>query len=136
MKSRTTAVLATLTMAAAGIATAAPARADVPCTISTFSPRTVTVGIAPKTATFGLSTAGCYRAGWALEGDDFFVFDSSPQNTFSPYSNSEAGPQDVVASAYNADYAERQRVLVQRVHSQAGLGLADRVLQRVSRAGA
>ena len=110
MKSRTTAVLATLTMAAAGIATAAPARADVPCTITTFSPRTVSVGIAPKTATFGLSTAGCSRAGWSLDGDDFYAYYSSPQYTFSPYSNSEAGPQDVIATAENADWDERQRV--------------------------
>ena len=82
----------------------------MPCTITNFSPRSVVVGVTPVTATFKVSTTGCYQEDWSLEGDDFFVYKDSPQETFNPYSNSDAGPQDVIISAYNSDYDTRERV--------------------------
>lgn len=110
MNSRTSAALSVVGLAIAGVATAAPAQADVPCTITNFSPRSVVVGVTPVTATFKVSTTGCYQEDWSLEGDDFFVYKDSPQETFNPYSNSDAGPQDVIISAYNSDYDTRERV--------------------------
>jgi len=110
MPSRAATLLATLALTAVGTVTAAPAQADVPCSITGFSPRTVSVGVVPVTATFGISTGGCVRDGWLLAGDDFFTADSAPQWTFRPFTNSEAGPQDVVVTAYNSDFQSRERV--------------------------
>lgn len=88
---------------------ALPAQADTVCTIDNFSPRAVAVGNSPVVATFKVSTSGCQQSGWTVQGDSFFVYDASPQEAFNPYDNSEAGAQDVIVSATNADYAERQR---------------------------
>ena len=110
MPSRAATLLATLALTAVGTVTAAPAQADVPCTITGFSPRTVSVGVVPVTATFGMSTGGCAREGWSLEGDSFYVYDGAPQETFNPYSNSQAGPEHVIATAYNSDAETRERV--------------------------
>lgn len=112
MRSRLAAVVAALGLAVTGVAIApGTARADVPCTITNFRPRTVVVGLSPHTSTFGLSTNDCSTLEhWSLEGEDFFVYTDAPQNTFNPYANSEAGPQDVIATADNADFEERQRV--------------------------
>src|SRR3954453_7860112 len=81
MKSRLTAALTTLGLAVAGVATAAPASADVPCTVTNFSPRTVIVGLSPITRTFGASSSGCSQTGWSIENDDllYFVYESNPQ---------------------------------------------------------
>jgi hypothetical protein len=57
-------MLATLALATGGVAVAPVAPADVPCTITDFSPRSVTVGLTPITATFKVSTSGCTRTGW------------------------------------------------------------------------
>jgi hypothetical protein len=113
MKSRLLSVLSILGLAAGGILSgASPASADVPCTITNFSPRVVNVGIAPVTATFGVSTTDCIKESWTLEGGNFsfYAYTDAPQETFAPFSNTEAGPQDVVATAYNSDFVERQRV--------------------------
>ena len=110
MPSRAATLLATLALTAVGTVTAAPAQADVPCTITGFSPRTVSVGVVPVTATFGIGTSGCVQGGWSLEGEDFYAFDDAPQQTFNPFTNSQAGPQDVIATAYNSDFSPRERV--------------------------
>jgi hypothetical protein len=110
LNSRTTAALSILALAIGGVATAAPAQADVACSITNFSPRTVVVGVSPVTATFNVSTTGCYQEDWTLESDDFFVYKDSPQETLQPYFNSDAGPADVVVSAANSDYNTRERV--------------------------
>jgi hypothetical protein len=106
-----TAVLAAvLTMT--GVAVAAPAQAAPACTITNFSPRTVVVGASPVTKTFGVSTTGCTRTSWSvMESEfDFYVSKSSPQHTFNPWNNAEAGTKDVIVSATNADYSSRERV--------------------------
>jgi hypothetical protein len=111
MKSRLFAVLATFGLAAASVAAGAtPANADVPCTITNFSPRVVNVGIAPVTATFGVTTADCVKEHWSVEGESFYVYPDSPQWTFAPYSNAQAGPEDVIVTADNSDFMQRERV--------------------------
>ena len=111
MRSRLTTLLAVLGLSLTlGVVAAPTARADVPCTITNFSPRSVVVGLTPIVKTFRVSTSGCSQAGWNIWADDFIVFDGSPQETFTPWSNSESGPQDVVVDAYNSDYTERSRV--------------------------
>jgi hypothetical protein len=99
------------TAIALSLATSAlPAQADTPCTINNFSPRAVAVGTSPVVATFKVATSDCQQSDWSVEGDSFFVYESSPQEAFNPYSNSEAGAQDVIVTAYDADYDARQRV--------------------------
>jgi hypothetical protein len=111
MSVRFTAVAGALALSVIGaVIDAAPAQADVPCTITNFRPRSVVVGLTPRTATFRLSTSGCTLESWSLEGESFFVYDAAPQETFNPYSNGEAGREDVIATADNADWDERQRV--------------------------
>jgi hypothetical protein len=112
MQKRFGTVLVALAMSMGGVTVAAPAQADAPCTITNFSPRSVVVGLTPITATFKVSTTGCARKGWDLQeaGYDFYVYDGSPQETFGPWSNSDAGARDVIVSAYNSGYQTREKV--------------------------
>ena len=104
-------VLTSLSLTAAGLVAAVPAQAAPLCTITNFSPRSVTVGLSPKVVTFPRpSVTGCTLEGWSMDADSFFVYDDNPQEVFSPYSNSETKPQDVVVEAYNPDYESRSRV--------------------------
>ncbi len=111
MRSRVLTMLLTTAVTAGSVAVAAPARADVACSITGFSPRTVVVGARPVTKNFSVSTSGCDRQGWSImEADfDFFVADSSPQHTFNPWDNSEAGRSSVIVDAYNSDFVQRER---------------------------
>ncbi len=111
MKSRLTTLLTAVGLSMAlGIAGAPAAQADVPCTITNFSPRSVVVGLTPIVKTFGVSTTGCSQRYWRARSDAFFVFPASPQYTFEPWSNSKAGSYDVVVDASNADWDERSKV--------------------------
>jgi hypothetical protein len=105
------AAMTTLGLAASAVATAPAASADVPCTIIGITPTTVVVGLTPVTRTFNVRTRDCYKAGWSIQlgriGEGF-MYDSDPQYTFQPYSNSEAGPKSVIAEANNADYDTRR----------------------------
>ena len=91
------------------VATTKDADADMPCTITGFSPQSVTVGLSPKLVTFKPTVSNCTLEGWSLEGGDysFYTHDAMPQNTFSPTTNSDTAPLDVVVSTYNSDYEER-----------------------------
>ncbi|MET0765378.1 MAG: hypothetical protein ABWY29_10960 [Blastococcus sp.] len=103
MKKRFTTLLATVGLTLAGVAVAPAAQADAPCTISNFSPRSVVVGLTPIVKTFKVSTTGCSLQGWIARTSDytFLAFDDAPQETFSPWLNSEAGPKDAMISAYS-----------------------------------
>ena len=61
MKSRVLTALLAAVLTVGGVAIAAPAQADVACTITNFSPRTVVVGARPVTKTFSVSTTGCTK---------------------------------------------------------------------------
>jgi hypothetical protein len=91
------------------VATTQDADADTPCTITGFSPPSVTVGLSPKVVTFRPTVSDCTLKGWSVEGGDynFYTYDAAPQNTFSPSINSETAPMDVVVSTYTSDYEER-----------------------------
>jgi hypothetical protein len=112
MRRRVLTTLLTAGLTAAGIGVAAPASADAACTIHDFSPRSVTVGLTPVTATFSVKTSGCSLQGWTAHGAEyeFLAFDDSPQDTFNPWDNADAGAADVIVSAYNSNYSERERV--------------------------
>src|SRR3712207_5394674 len=111
MKSRVAAVVGSLSLGFAGlVVNPAAVHADVACTITDFSPRTAVVGLTAVTKTFSVSTSYCTRVDWNIIADDFYAFDGSSQWTFNPNSNSEAGSQTVVVSAYNGDYNYRERV--------------------------
>ncbi|RKT77164.1 hypothetical protein DFJ68_0580 [Terracoccus luteus] len=107
MPKRLYAALGTLGLTATAItASATTAAADAPCAITNFAPRSVTVGLSPVTSTFGISTTGCALTYWNAEdsGFLFYVYKGSPQNTFNPYDNADAGYHHVIVSASNSEY--------------------------------
>ena len=113
MRSRPAAVLSTIGLAAAISVTAvSPAAADTVCVVSSFSPRSVVVGLTPVVSTFDVRTTGCTESGWSITIGDFrsFTYDGNPEETFSPFSNAEAGPDHVTVEATNADYRSTTRV--------------------------
>jgi hypothetical protein len=112
LKRHLAAATAALGLAASTVvATASPAAADNPCTITGFSPTTVVVGVSPVTRTFDVRTSACVEDYWNLEIGRFdaYATKESPQFTFYPFSNENAGSKAVIAKAYNADFDERQR---------------------------
>lgn len=111
MRRRLLTTLLTTGLTVAGVGVAAPASA-APCTITDFSPRSVTVGLTPVTAHFSVKTSGCGLSDWSAEDDgfEFFVYGAAPQETFNPWRNSDAGPMDVIVTATSTDWSSRERV--------------------------
>ena len=112
MRKKIGASLASLGLGFVGLtATATPAAADVPCTITNFSPHSVTVGLTPTTVQFNVTSSGCELTDWDLTTDDylFFAYKDSPQETLNPW-NEERGYHHVMATAYNADYNSTEHV--------------------------
>ncbi|SNS01210.1 hypothetical protein SAMN06893096_101347 [Geodermatophilus pulveris] len=103
--------LLTAGLTVAGVGVAAPASA-APCTITDFSPRSVTVGLTPVTTKFSVRTSGCSLADWSAEDDgfQFFVYGAAPQETSNPWRNSDAGPMDVIVTTTSSDWLSRERV--------------------------
>jgi hypothetical protein len=93
-------------------ATAAPVLPDKACTIESFSPARLTMGLVrtPKVTTFTVKTSGCHLTDWTLEGNPFYVFHASPQWPFQPLFNDEAGPREVTIVATNGDHLTDNRV--------------------------
>lgn len=116
MRSKIGAAVASVTLAMVSIVAAAtPARADVPCEITDFSPRSLTVGLSPVTTTFSVETSDCWDVqGWDVLADDFlfYAYQGAPQETFFPWDNSDRGYHDVVVSAWNGDGETRERTFV------------------------
>lgn len=120
--------LLTTGLTGAASAQAAPARTATACTIESFSPARVTIGLTstPQLATFVVKTSGCQLTSWTLEGDPFYVFDASPQWPFQPLFNDEAGPRYVTVEAHNFDAVTQSRVfangfsLLRRTEWQSG----------------
>ena len=113
MKLRLPAVLLSVVgLLSTGLVTTAPARADSPCTIESFSPARVTIGLTPKLVTFTVKTSGCRLTNWTLEGNPFYVFYASPQWPFQPLFNDEAGPRYVTVEDDNGDHDPHNRVFV------------------------
>jgi hypothetical protein len=112
MRKRFTTLLMTAGLAAAGLGVAAPAQADVPCTITNFSPREAVVGLTPVTRTFSISTTGCTGTGWDLMDVDldFYADETDSRVALTPDDNSLAGAKDVLATAYNGNVVEQQKV--------------------------
>jgi hypothetical protein len=109
---KVSAALASLAMAVSLSAVAVPASADSKCVITGFTPRTVVVGLSPVVRTFDVQTAECNEQGWNLSTDSVYAYSDNPEEVFDTYSNSQAGPQDAVASAYNEDYYRTNRVFI------------------------
>jgi len=96
-----------MSTAAAEVVDAGPS-----CTISGFSPRSVSVGLSPEVVRFQPAVSGCTAEGWSIEGGeyDFYVHDAAGQSTFAPSSNGETAPSDVVVSVYDANHTEYVRL--------------------------
>lgn len=115
MKLRLPAVLlGVICLLATGFGTTAPARADSPCMIQSFSPARVTLGLTPtpKLTTFTVKTSGCKLADWTLEGNPFYVFNASPQWPFQPLFNAEAGPRCVTVEVGTGGHDSHNKVFV------------------------
>lgn len=100
---------AAMTAVPLAVSTSGPARAaTTPCSITGFTPRTVTVGLTPVEVTFAPTVTGCAPGGWSVEGGDyaFFADDVEPRSTFAPVRNGETGPLDVLVSTYTDDHQE------------------------------
>lgn len=108
------ALLSVVGLLASGFATTVPARADSRCTIESFSPARVTLGLtpAPKLTTFTVKTSGCQLTDWTLEGNPFYVFYASPQWPFQPLFNDEAGPRYVTVEVANGGHDSHKKVFV------------------------
>jgi hypothetical protein len=107
-------LLSVVGLLATGVVATAPAQADTPCTIESFRPTRVTLGLTPdpQLSTFSVKTAGCQLTDWTLEGNPFYVFAASPQWPFQPLFNDEAGPRYVTVDAVNADHVTQRKVFV------------------------
>jgi hypothetical protein len=123
-----TVVVSLVGLLATALVTAGPAQADSPCTIESFGPARVTLGLVPtpRLTTFTVKTSGCRLTNWTLEGNPFYVFDASPQWPFQPLFNDEAGPRYVTIEADNGDHVTHNRVfadgfsLLRRTEWQSG----------------
>jgi hypothetical protein len=110
MRSRLTTLLTVVGLSMAlGVVGAPAAQADVPCAIEGFSPRTVVVGRTPVVGTFAVSTSGCSMQSWSVDGGIFYVYPDARQWAFNPYSNSLAGPRDVIVEVGGGDGTEVSR---------------------------
>ena len=110
MRSRLTTLLTVLGLSMTlGVVSAPAARAEDPCVVDGFSPRTVVVGLTPIAKTFRVATSGCTLAYWKAESDVFYVYPKAPEQTFDPRSNAEAGVRDVAVDAWNYDYEPSYR---------------------------
>jgi len=87
------------------VATAGPAAADSPCSITGITPTSVVVGLSPVTKRFGVKTQNCSPSYWNISvgNDEYYYFPDNPYDTFQPYGNSQAGAKSVVVEASNAD---------------------------------
>ena len=112
MRSRLTTLLTVLVVSMAlGVVSAPAARAEDPCVVDGFSPRTVVVGLTPIVKTFRVVTSGCTLAYWKAASDVFYVYPGASEHTFDPRSNAEAGVHDVAVDAYNDYFIRSHRDL-------------------------
>lgn len=105
----------TSVMLAAGALVAAPgvAHADDYCdwddssfpTIESYSPSTVVLGTQSKLVTFRVNADDdCGIAGWEVENDNVFAYDSNPTEKIYPWSNSDAGRGYMDVSVHDSSY--------------------------------
>jgi hypothetical protein len=113
-------LLAAMTAASAvllgGVVTAQPAAADVPCTVTSYTPRTIEVGLSKVTKTVKVGTSGCATVDrWSMYVDgtpDYgyvglaYVRSSAPSLSFWPgyLYNADAGFRwNVEVDVHNGD---------------------------------
>lgn len=103
IRHRLAAAVATVSLAATGLALAAPAAqaAEMPqaapkgCKIEGFTPNSVTLGLSAKKVTFAPKSSGCTVTSWSISTDSFTVTNKNPSATLNPKS-APAKTQDVV----------------------------------------
>jgi hypothetical protein len=121
-------LLSVVGLLATGLVATAPVQAATACTIESFSPTRVTLGLTPdpQLSTFAVKTSGCQLTDWTLEGNPFYVFAASPQWPFQPLFNDEAGPRYVTIDAASANHVMQHKVfangfsLLRRTEWQTG----------------
>ncbi len=124
MNKRLAAIMAASALTLGGaVVTAQPAAAEGACTITDYSPRTVKLGISPKSVTFDVHTAGCITTGWGVDIDGtppsgytwlVFAYESHPSEVLNPswdLQNRDAGYAfDVVTEADDESWSTTTRV--------------------------
>jgi hypothetical protein len=90
IRHRVAAAVATVGLAATGLALAAPAAQAAPlpqaapkaCKIEGISPSTVVVGLSPRKVKFTPITSGCKVTSWSIATDNFVVTNKDPYATY------------------------------------------------------
>jgi hypothetical protein len=103
IRHRIAAAVATVGLAATGLALAAPAAqaaplpltASKPCKIEGITPSTVTLGLSAKRVKFTPKVSDCKVTSWSIDTDSFSVTNKDPYATLNP-SQIPAKSQDVV----------------------------------------
>jgi hypothetical protein len=93
------------------VASPTSASADVPCSIDSFSPTGVVVGLTPVSRRMFVELSDCSGKAWELFiGDrEFAAFSDDPLEVFAPRRDAQAGAKRVVVTASNDDFVETTR---------------------------
>ncbi len=126
MTSRLSPLFAAALVLGGGVVTAQPAAADVPCTVSSYTPRVVELGLSKVTKKFDVRTTGCSGVNhWSvyIDGDLgngrvglTYLRDTAPQETFWPgyFYNSHAGYRwDAEVDVHNSDDVSTMRTFTE-----------------------
>ena len=122
VRHRLAAAVATVGLAATGLALAAPAAQAAPlpqaapkvCKIEGISPSTVVVGLSPKKVKFTPEVSGCKVSSWSISTDSFQVTNKDPYATLIPAQLSKV--EDVVVEVNTPGQVTKEVTFVDGLH--------------------
>jgi hypothetical protein len=125
IRHRLAATVATVGLAATGLALAAPAAQAAPmpqaapkvCTIKGISPSTVVVGLSPKRVKFTPEVSGCTPSSWSIATDSFQVTNKNPYATLTPAQLSKV--EDVVVQVNAPGQTTKEATFIDGLHVKA-----------------
>ena len=125
IRHRLAAAVATIGLAATGLALATPAAqaaplpqaAPKPCKISGITPSTVVVGLSPKKVEFTPITSGCTVTSWSIATDSFQVTNKDAYATLTPAQLSKV--EDVVVQISSSGNTTKEATFVDGLHVKA-----------------
>lgn len=126
IRHRLAAAIATVGLAATGLALAAPAAQAAPmpqaapkaCKIEGISPNTVVVGLSPKKVKFTPITSGCKVTSWSIATDNFVVTNKDPYATLNPATLPKVADPVVEVTANNG-LPTKEAAFVDGLHYKA-----------------
>ena len=125
VRHRLAAAVATVGLAATGLALAAPAAQAAPlpqaapkaCKIEGITPSTVVVGLSPKKVKFTPITGGCKVTSWSISTDSFVVTNKDPYATLNPAQLSKV--EDVVVQVNSPGQTTKEATFIDGLHLKA-----------------